>query len=197
MSMPSDGTKLVNEVLTNGGPDGSSVSRASAHYEKLKPKILNKLKRYPALRGVSATSVFHSVIVRLLKSGGYKEVKSETAFLMSMSNNSIRNRNRAQFARCRDPRKEDRSDAARDGLAAPTPTPDEVVSDQEQVELARSLLKEMSPEDIQVLTLREGEELTFPEIGAVLDITEDAARKRYEAAEKRLFATMQREKLVP
>jgi RNA polymerase sigma factor (sigma-70 family) len=187
----------LNKLLQNGDPDGTLTQELHIKYEKkLKAQIRKDLKSKPALKGrVSTSDIYQSVMLRLKKAKDYVEVKSTTAVLISKAKKRIRHHNSAALTAKRSPKREDRSDEAREGLTAKASTPLESLIRSEREELALRLFHELLPDDRDILTLRDVEGLTFPAIGTRLKITDEAARKRYKMAMHRFTLKLQASQL--
>ncbi len=198
MADKSDGQKLLDRVHEHGDPDGSARSDLYRKYEhKIKPRIRKMLKGKPALRGrVSTSDIYQSIMMRLRKATDYRGAESATAVLTSKARKRIRHHNNEVLAAKRNPEREDRSEEARAGLTAKTPTPLEIAVQNEREGNAKRHFGELSVQDRQILTLRDAEDLRFREIGKELGISKDAARKRYEAAKARLFAKLERNEVT-
>ena len=71
-------------------------------------------------------------------------------------------------------------------FAASAPTPGQVLIQAEQRQRVRQALNELAPTDREVLTLRYLDDLSFPDIAAILDIGEGAAKMRHLRALRRM-----------
>lgn len=193
MTTRSRGTELLDGILKGGDPDGRLTTELHAKYEQpLKARAKKILQRYPALRGrVDPSDLYQSVFAGLRQAKVYQEVASGTAVLTTRLKDRAKHHNRAVTqTQQRDRTREDGSDEARDGLSANTPTPADAVADREQVENATRQFESLSETDRTILTLHELDELTFKEIGPMLKVKPDTARKRYAAARRRLLAKL-------
>lgn len=195
---PSERVRLANELRV--GVDSEREREVfprlyEGFRETLKRRIAAEKKRYPALRGTPVTSLFHSLLQRL-RSGRFREPIRGTGYLLAAAAQLVRGRNRAATARCRDPRREDHSDAVRDGLTAGGPDPAEEASRREHLVIANRVFQKLEEPDRVVLTLRQRDGLTFPEIAWQLKIETDTATKRYRAACRRLAELIQEEGAV-
>jgi RNA polymerase sigma factor (sigma-70 family) len=182
--------KALDNIFQNGDPDGRERKRICDNYgDKLMAQIHKDLRRYPALQGkVSASDIFQSVIAGLRQAKNPQPVQSETAVLIDRVRRRIRHHNRKFSGPTRDHRREDRSDKAKEGLMETTPSPWSVVSQREQLALARELLESLSPKHRELLTLREVDRLTFPQIAERLRVSREEARALVGRAMKELMA---------
>jgi RNA polymerase sigma-70 factor (ECF subfamily) len=71
-------------------------------------------------------------------------------------------------------------------LLGSTPTPGKCLEERELAQRVRQALEVLSEEDREVLLMRNVEELPYEEVGHLLEITPEAARKRYGRALLRL-----------
>ncbi len=71
-------------------------------------------------------------------------------------------------------------------FAASDPTPGHALILAEQRQRVRDALNELAPPDREILTLRYLDDLSFPEIAAILDIAEGAAKMRHLRALRRM-----------
>ena len=81
-------------------------------------------------------------------------------------------------------------------IAANSPTPSQFAVSKEREELIDSMLDQLEPEQREVIVHRDLEELSFPEIGKILGKSEEAVRKQYCRAFKRLIELTE-EKVQP
>ncbi len=81
-----------------------------------------------------------------------------------------------------------------DGLhTLDTDTPEDIFFKDCDRESLLKLVRQLSPEDRYLLELRLGEEMSYQEIGLLLNITEATARKRFQRALKKLQKMYARE----
>jgi len=81
------------------------------------------------------------------------------------------------------------------GVAQPQALPDARVADAELHDALERALNAMPPERRQVLTLRWREEMSYPEIAAILGISEAAAKQHGSRAQRALRAVFQQHRL--
>ena len=81
------------------------------------------------------------------------------------------------------------------GLVSSDTTPGHALLREEERRHVHSALQELAPMDQEILMMRYLEELTFPEIAAILDIGEGAAKMRHLRALQRIRAVMGRDGL--
>ena len=76
-------------------------------------------------------------------------------------------------------------------LVAHDTSPSDALVREERRSHVRAALQELSPIDREILMMHYLEELTFPEIAAILDIGEGAAKMRHLRALRRIRALME------
>ncbi len=76
------------------------------------------------------------------------------------------------------------------------PTPSQFAVNKEREELIDSMLDQLDPEQREIIVYRDLEELSFPEIGKILGKSEEAVRKQYCRAFKKLI-DLTEEKVKP
>lgn len=143
----------------------------------------------PEMRGDADSLDFVQEAILSLHRGPALEVKSESEFRALLSrvlDNDLRDRHRYLHRQCRDVRRA--AGGASDTLFQHDPPAHSITSPSMSVDRSereawiRLALEFLSPEDRQVLRLREWEELSFEEIGKQLGVSADAARVRYHRA---------------
>jgi RNA polymerase sigma-70 factor (ECF subfamily) len=77
-----------------------------------------------------------------------------------------------------------------DHLVGGDPTPSHALLREERRRHVRAALEQLAPADREILVLRYLEDLTFPEIAAILDIGESAAKMRHLRAIERIRAVL-------
>jgi RNA polymerase sigma-70 factor (ECF subfamily) len=75
-------------------------------------------------------------------------------------------------------------------LPAIDPSPSRQIMAYEQRELLEQALRQLPADDERIIRLRSQTELTFAEVGRVLEISEEAARKRWTRATERLASEL-------
>jgi RNA polymerase sigma-70 factor (ECF subfamily) len=76
-------------------------------------------------------------------------------------------------------------------LPAVDPSPSRQIMAHERQELVEQALRRLAADDERILRLRSQTELTFAEVGRILEISEEAARKRWTRATDRLASELQ------
>ena len=143
-----------------------------------------------ALRGHAETQdIVQDALVDVLRDGPRFKLTDEEAFrrlLAHVIENTIRDRYRFVHRERRDAARQKPLprdsvldlDQPRDCVVRPS---QHATADEEQ-QWVRLALEFLSPEDREVIWLREWEGLSFPEVGTRIGVAEDAARKRFERA---------------
>ena len=80
-----------------------------------------------------------------------------------------------------------------DRLAANSASPSEGMARQESLASVAAALGELSPQDHEIIALKHLENMTFVEVAAVLELTEEAVRSRYRRAIERIHKIVSRE----
>jgi RNA polymerase sigma factor (sigma-70 family) len=157
---------------------------------RLKAKTAQLIRHNPRLTGkVSPSDILQSVFIQLLETGVPSDLRTGTGFLAARVEQRVLHYARKFGRQKRDSRKEDRSDEARAGLMAQGFSASKIASDAEEAEMARAAIQEMSEVDRTIITLRlSGRPWT--KIGPQLGMEPDTARKRFEAAMRRLRARL-------
>jgi RNA polymerase sigma-70 factor, ECF subfamily len=71
-------------------------------------------------------------------------------------------------------------------MAASVASPHSVIAKAELLQKILILIESMAPEDREVLSLKQFEQLTFQEVALELNVSMEAAKKRYQRAVIRL-----------
>lgn len=185
--MPDQPTRLLLEQM-HGGDSAALPALLERHLPFVRACVQRRMG--DALRGHAETQdIVQDALVDVLRDGPRLKMTDEAAFrrlLAHVVENTIRDRHRFVHRGRRDAGRERPLpgdsvldlDLPRDAVLRPS----QHASADEEQQWVRLALEFLSPEDREVIWLREWDGLSFPEVGAHIGVAEEAARKRFERA---------------
>jgi RNA polymerase sigma-70 factor (ECF subfamily) len=180
------------------GDEAAMRELVGQHWDWIRERARHELGE--GLRNrVDSMDMAQEAAIRYLKYGPkflVSEPEKFRALMVPIVRNAIRDENDRWRADKRDYQK-DRAVRQDSGISLDPPQrlqerPSQIAIRNEQRELLAMALSLLPEEDRRIVELRDLQEMSFPEIGEALGITEDAARMRHKRALPRLERTMER-----
>jgi len=188
-SDPKDLAQTIVELNAAREGDEDAANRLwERYYEKLIPAVRIRLGQ--KLRGkVETMDIVQNVFLEAVQSAENREFKSEghfRAWINKLVENRIRKSARFFGQQKRDTNKERQLMDESGNIAAPSktvaPRPVSIVEEFDQLERMDAALEHMPTDIREVITMRYFDELSYAEIGGLIDKSEEAARKTVNRA---------------
>jgi RNA polymerase sigma-70 factor (ECF subfamily) len=173
-------------------------------FKRYSPRVLQIvcMRLGPSLRSkLESQDILQDAFTRAVKDFDHFELRHEGAFLHwlgELAHNAIKDRYDHFRAQKRDSRMENPIDAVpltetREAALPPErePTPSRVIEGQEDISRLTAALDALSQEDRDVIVFRDLEDLSFAEIGRLMERSEAAARMHYVRSKVKLSALFQ------